>query len=150
MKKLYQKINEKGSSLLEVVISMALLLLGIVGIIGLIAFSKKSLQFGIQREYLALEVENIFENISFYEELKNSEQYSLSHCEEVKNNSNEIILNRKNICERFKDNLGDRISNEIKEIKFKLNGTSAKTAKITIKNTNDNNTYIFSKVFALK
>ena len=84
--------NHNGITLLEVVISMALLMLGTMGLIGIMATSKKQLYLSLDKEYLSLETQNIFENISFYEELKSLEHFNLNECEPLKNQENKIII----------------------------------------------------------
>ena len=150
LKHFYQISNKKGSSLLEVVISSMLLMFGIMGVIGLIAFSKNIIKLGIDKEFIALEANNIFEKFSFHEELKTTNNFDLSLCDEIKNKSNEVVLNRKNICNRIKANLGHQKINDLKEIKLEETDSMAKLVKINFNNSNDKFLYGYSKIFALK
>ena len=142
--------NHNGITLLEVVISMALLMLGTMGLIGIMATSKKQLYLSLDKEYLSLETQNIFENISFYEELKSLEHFNLNECEPLKNQENKIILNRANICKRLKNNLGTSNSSQSRDITLNATDLNGKKAKIKITNNHDNKTYIYSKMFAVK
>jgi hypothetical protein len=142
--------NSKGITLIEVVISMTLLMFGTIGLIGLMSVSKNQLHLSINKEYLSSEVQSIFENISLYEDLKAFKSFGLNECEPLRDNANKIILNRTNICNRLKSNIGQSESSNVRQITLDKTELNAIRVNIRITNDNDKKTYIFSKVFAVQ
>lgn len=139
-----------GFALLEVIVSMSILMFGTIGLIGLMGYSKKQFYLSLNKEYLSLENQSLFENISMYQDLKNYKSFQLDNCEPITDNKNKIILNRNNICGRLNHNLGESFPSSKREII--LNDTELQGKMVTIKilNSNDKKTYIYSKFFAIK
>ena len=65
-KKPLLRINYKGITLLETLISLAVFSISFVGIISLIGFAKKNIKHGMNKEFVTLEAKNLLENVSFY------------------------------------------------------------------------------------
>jgi hypothetical protein len=139
-----------GLTLLEVVVSMAILMFGTMGLIGLMAYSKKQFYLSLNKEYLSIENQSLFENIGMYEDLKKYKSFGLDSCEPITDKKNIIILNRNNICERLKHNLGEPGFSLKREIILEDTELQGKKVNIKIVNYNDKKTYIYSKVFAVK
>ena len=142
--------NSIGLTLLEVVVSMAIFMFGTMGLIGLMAYSKKQFYLSLNKEYLSIENQSLFENIGMYEELKKYKSFGLDSCEPITDKKNIIILNRNNICGRLKRNLGGPGFSTNREILLEDTELQGKKVNIKIVNYNDKKTYIYSKVFAVK
>jgi len=142
--------NLKGITLLEVLISMTILMFGILGLIGLMAISKQNIYLIQDKEYISLEIQSIFENISLYEGLKEFKNFKLHECDPIKNENNKILLNRAKICKRLQNNLGEYNSSQSREINLNETEFHGKKAIIKITNDHDKKTHIYSRLFAVK
>ena len=149
-KKPLLRINYKGITLLETLISLAVFSISFVGIISLIGFAKKNIKHGMNKEFVTLEAKNLLENVSFYEELKSIDKHNLNDCINKKNSLDQIILNKVNYCQRFRNKFGVSQSNQINELEVSKYDEKARIAKIKIQNKTTKNLYVYSKIFTPK
>lgn len=116
--------DESGFSLIEVVVSMAIVTIGFVGVYGLVSLSDQALQETVDREQMGIRAGQILEEIGNELFVNNNTPLTnftnvdlmQSDCTALVDPNSDIRARKRRWCERLNDTLGVGLSSDAREI----------------------------------